>query len=154
MIAVLIGALAAWGIYLAIGATGLFTDDSLFDARRSIIVLTCSAVFLGSWLLIMWFRPVSHSVSKTNWASIISLCVSLAAYGLWLTAHLVWRNGDGARSTTVLGWASFICFATSAVVALIGASDPRPRRGKLLGSVTLLLLLIAAGLFAFQVGTQ
>jgi hypothetical protein len=150
MLTVLIGALAVWGIYLAIGATGLFTDEGLFDVRRSVIVLICSAVFLSSWILIMRFRRVS-SESNISWASIISLCVMLVGYGLWMIAHLVWREGEAARWTIALGWTSVICFGSSAVMALIGASDPRPRRGKLLGSVTLLLLLLAAGVLIWQI---
>ena len=43
-------ALAVWGIYLAVGATGVFTDVGLFDLRRSMVVLACSALFLGFWL--------------------------------------------------------------------------------------------------------
>ena len=151
IIAVLIGALVAWGVYLAIGATGLFTDEGLFDPRRSVIVLVFSAVFLGSWLIVMRFRGAGDSESTINWPSIISLCVTLAGYALWLAAHLVWRDGEGARWTTALGWTTVVCFGSSAVIALIGASDPRSRRGKLLGSVTLLLLLVAAGLFVWQV---
>ena len=45
LLAGLLIVLAAWGIYLAIGATGIFTDVGLFDARRSAIVLACSAAF-------------------------------------------------------------------------------------------------------------
>ncbi len=152
--AVLIGALLVWGIYLAIGATGLFTDEGLFDLRRSVIVLVCSAAFLGSWLIILRFRGASNSESKINWPSIISFCMMLMAYALWLAAHLFWQDGSGAWWTMMLGWSSLFCFGCSSIMALIGASDPRSRRGKLLGVVTLVLLLIAAGLFAWQVGSH
>jgi hypothetical protein len=152
IIAGLIAALLAWGIYVAIGATGLFTDEGLFDARRSVIVLICSAAFLGSWLVILRFRGTASSESTINWSSIVSFCITLVGYGFWLSAHLVWRDGEGAQWTTRFGWTSLVCLGSSAVLALIGVSDPRPRRGKLLGLVTLVLLLLAVGLFVWQGG--
>ena len=45
-------ALALWGGYLAVGATGMFLDDALFDARKSAIVIACVGVFLGFWVVV------------------------------------------------------------------------------------------------------
>ena len=42
-------------------------------------------------------------------------------------------------------------FGISAILALIGLSDPKPRRGKLLGLATILLLLLSVVLFIWQV---
>lgn len=53
-------ALAAWGIYLAIGAYfGGFGGENLaHDFRRSLVVLACMAFFLGGWwLLVLTQKP-------------------------------------------------------------------------------------------------
>ena len=84
LIAGLIVALAAWGIYLAVGATGQWTDVGLFDARRSAVVLACSALFLGTWVVVLVLRSQSGgrsgSDSGPSWASIGSLGISLISY--------------------------------------------------------------------------
>ena len=148
---ILVTALTVWALFLAVGATGVFTDFGLFDIRRSLIVLACSAVFLGFWWAVVRFGGPSESNAKLNWASITSLGLSLTAYAAWLLAHIVWREGAGARATTIIGWLSFALFGASGIMALIGASDPRPKRGKLLALLTLLLLFVAGALFFWQV---
>jgi cytochrome c biogenesis factor len=55
-IVLLASALAAWGLYHAIGAF-LFNHD----VRRGLIVLVCMAVFLCSWMLLLRFRTKRHS---------------------------------------------------------------------------------------------
>ena len=157
MIAGLIAALAAWGIYLAVGATGMFTDVGLFDARRSAIVLACSALFLGSWVIVLSVR--SKSADETDaaigasWASIVSLGATLVSYLMWAIAHAVWQGGQGEAWTKALGWTCVALFGISAILALIGLSDPKPRRGKLLGLATMLLLLLVVVLFVWQVNS-
>ena len=51
-------ALAAWGIYLAIGAYfGGFGGENLaHDFRRSIVVLACMGFFLGGWWTLVLTR--------------------------------------------------------------------------------------------------
>ncbi|MDG2380616.1 MAG: hypothetical protein P8N76_03000 [Pirellulaceae bacterium] len=151
----LIIALAAWGIYLAIGATGQWTDVGLFDARRSAIVLACSALFLGTWVVVLVLRSKSGNASVSNpgpsWASILSLGGTLASYVMWAVAHAVWQGGQGERWTKLLGWSCVVFFGSSAILALIGLSDPKPRRGKMLGLASMLLLLLSVVLFVWQV---
>ncbi len=146
----LLAVLAAWGVYLAIGATGVFTDAGLFDARRSLIVLACSASFLGfwSWILVRSRRnsaaPLETSLAAPlNLPSVMSTCCIAAAYALWTAAWVAWARGNPANLTFVLGWISVALFATAAVMALIGLSDPRRDRAKLWGLLTLGLLLVA-----------
>lgn len=63
---VLIGltvALAAWGIYHAVGAYfGGFGGENLrHDFARSLVVLGCMAAFLGFWwVLVLTRKPRSH----------------------------------------------------------------------------------------------
>jgi hypothetical protein len=143
----LVAALAVWGIYLAIGATGVFTDVGLLDVRRSLIVLACSAAFLGGWMWILRRRTAPSSgstISLRNWPSLLSLLAALAAYGLWPASWVAWRAANPAKLTFVFGWMSLGLFGIAAVLALIGLSDPRRGRGKLLGLLTLALLLVAA----------
>lgn len=51
-------ALAAWGVYLAIGAYfGGFGGENLaHDFRRSIVVLACMGLFLGGWWILVLTR--------------------------------------------------------------------------------------------------
>ena len=56
-IILLLAALAAWGLYHAIGAF-LFNHD----VRRGLIVLACMAVFLGWWMLLLRYRTKTRNV--------------------------------------------------------------------------------------------
>ncbi len=58
LLIVLTVALAAWGIYLAIGAYfGGFGGENLaHDFRRSLVVLACMGVFLGIWWTLVLTR--------------------------------------------------------------------------------------------------
>lgn len=47
----LVAALAAWGLYHAVGAF-LFNNDP----RRGLVVLACMALFLAFWLSLLRFR--------------------------------------------------------------------------------------------------
>jgi hypothetical protein len=49
MIRLIMGGLAAWAIYLAIGAY-LYN----FNVLRALVVLGCMAAFLGFWALMLW----------------------------------------------------------------------------------------------------
>ena len=63
LIVLLAAALAAWGLYHAIGAF-LFNHD----VRRGLIVLACMAAFLGWWLLLLRFRAKRRreSISRAD----------------------------------------------------------------------------------------
>ncbi len=50
-IVLLLAALAAWGLYHAVGAF-LFNRD----VRRGLVVLACMAAFLGWWVLLLAHR--------------------------------------------------------------------------------------------------
>ena len=50
-IVLLVAALAAWGLYHAVGAY-LFNND----IRRGLVVLACMGVFLGFWLSLLLLR--------------------------------------------------------------------------------------------------
>jgi hypothetical protein len=143
----LIVALALWGIYLAIGATGIFTDVGLFDARRSAIVLACSAAFLGLWMIVLSRRRRRSTApadrSARNRASMASLLAILCGYALWGGAWAAWLNDNPFNLTYVLGWIAVGLFALSAILAIVGLSDPLREEGQLLGLVTLVLLLLA-----------
>jgi hypothetical protein len=56
LIVVLAAALAAWGLYHAIGAF-LFNHD----VRRGLVVFACMAAFLGWWMLLMRYRAKKKS---------------------------------------------------------------------------------------------
>ena len=150
-----IGIFAAWGSFVALGATGYFTDAGLYDARRSLIVLVCTAIFIAFWSWV-FLRPRPSEVSKepprvtgstaesagTSWTSVVSLLMMVAAYGTcggaWLTRFQADRSLRLGLSIMSLGF-----FGLAAILAVIGLSDARPRRWKLLGLVTLAFLVLA-----------
>ncbi|MCA9151175.1 MAG: hypothetical protein KDA92_17810, partial [Planctomycetales bacterium] len=95
----LIGVLAVWGIYQTVGATGWFADRGLFDARRSVIVFACSGAFVAWWIwLLRSLRqaaptdPGTGDAMLTNYASVVSLGLNLAAWPLWVFAASAWQQ--------------------------------------------------------------
>jgi hypothetical protein len=64
VLVVLTVALAAWGIYHAIGAYfGGFGEENLrYDFRRSLVVLGCMGAFLGFW----WFLVLTRKIRKNQ----------------------------------------------------------------------------------------
>ncbi len=51
LFALIMGALAPWALYVAVGAY-LYN----FDPWRAVIVLGCMATFLGWWLLLLYMQ--------------------------------------------------------------------------------------------------
>lgn len=59
LLAGIIGALALWGIYLAIGSYlgwGNRDPNTQFDIRRGLIVIACMGGFLLFWGALLWNR--------------------------------------------------------------------------------------------------
>ncbi len=57
LLAMVIAALAVWGIYLAIGSyLGLADGTRGFDIRRGLIVIACMGGFLLFWGALLWNR--------------------------------------------------------------------------------------------------
>jgi hypothetical protein len=146
-------ALAGWGIYLAIGATGAFLDSRLWDPRKSLIVITCSSGFLIFWWTILGIRArrkTAAPLAPWNWPSVLScLVASLGLLFGWLAMRPTAPGPIDAR-TAWLGLIAAGTLVAAAVLALIGASNPRPQRGKLLALLTFALLLGAIILFLWR----
>ncbi|MCA9237185.1 MAG: hypothetical protein KDA44_17045 [Planctomycetales bacterium] len=52
-----VGAVAAWGALLALGSyLGIDSQTPSRDVRRLAVMAACSGVFVGGWLLALWFR--------------------------------------------------------------------------------------------------
>jgi hypothetical protein len=49
MLAVIIGALVLWALYIAAG-----TFMSTMSVGRAVMVLLCMGAFVGFWLLLLW----------------------------------------------------------------------------------------------------
>lgn len=67
-------ALVLWGIYLAVGATGMFIQEDMMDIRKSGIVVACMAIFLGLWAMVLVGskskqRQIADSTDQTEGAS-------------------------------------------------------------------------------------
>jgi len=158
----LVGVFCLWCIFVAVGATGMITDPGLFDIRRSLIVLGCAVIFASFWVWVMT-RPLpnNHDLETSDVSdvgpgkaltpsrsavSIVSLMMAGAAYVSWGLSWVAW-NQEQPLNCYRLGYAAVALLGLAAVLGLIGVSDPRPRPGKLLGLVSILLLI--AGVIGF-----
>lgn len=148
----IIGALAVWGIYLAVGVTGYFSPDSgLFDYRKPIVVIACSAGFLAFWWGNLQIKklPGNHYVDATgranpcNW---ISLLAATIGYVLWGAAFQA-----SNLMTTRLGYASAFLMGTAMLTGIIGISDPIRRKGRWAALLAILMALLSFVLFFVQV---
>ena len=148
----IIGALAVWGIYLAIGATGYFMPDAnLFDPRKPFVVIICSAAFLAFWWgnLRLKKRPnngnvdFSERVNPCNWVSLLSATIG---YALWGVAF---RVSDIAASR--LGYTSAFFFGIAILSAIIGISDPVRKKMKWAAMAGFLMTLLSFVLFFVQI---
>lgn len=155
----LVGFFCLWCVFVAVGATGMITDPGLFDIRRSLIVLGCAVIFASFWVWVMT-RPLPKgnepdtSVDGSgkpvpparSGVSIVSLMTAGAAYVSWGLSWVAWNQGQPLNCYR-LGYAAVALLGLAALLGLIGVSDPRPRPGKLLGLVSILLLV--AGVIGF-----
>jgi hypothetical protein len=165
-------ALVLWGVYLAVGATGMFVQDSMLDVRKSVIVVVCVALFLGLWGIVLYgvkskgtgskgagsvnvqdagsekTGEVSKTPTAATWSKPGLAATALGAVGaiLWLAAIASWKN-ISLDGTTILGWLAAICIMGSATFGIIALSDRFRRRGKWLGLLG--LLGFAGSLIAF-----
>lgn len=158
----LLAGLTLWGLYLAIGATGLFSRGQIAtDPRRSLIVFACSAIFLGSWYYILKRRRATTGEDREalaltetqswNHASLASAAAAVIGYLLWGTAWLMWAQPASKYLTAPLGYLSALAFGAATIMALVGLSHPRRRKGQLVGALTLILLATAVVAFVIQV---
>lgn len=154
-IALIMVTLAVWGIYLAIGATGLFVQRSLFDPRKSLIVVTCMGGFLLLWGIVLLYGRRKHKEAPKHvsriWSQsgITSLLLSVSGFATWGLGIAAW-NKLSASTVTILGWSAALVIMSSVVAALISLSEPQPRRGKLLGLISLLLFVVAMVAFCLR----
>ena len=155
----LIAALITWCVFLAVGASSAFGRGSLvFDMRRSGIVLACSALFLGGWFYVLLRRPGRPTAGEIptgawNQASLLSVVLALAGYSFWGSAWLAKASAQTLHLMAPLGYLSAAALGAATISAMVGLSNPRRRRGHLLGLATLGLLLLAVLLFIVQVAT-
>lgn len=142
-------ALGIWGIYLAIGATGYFIDDALFDPMRSGFVVFFVVIFLGGWLgVLRAIESRSRAAVEApqsarrpwNWPSLVSLALSSLGLALWGVGIATWKT-ISPQGTTLLGWGAAILLIAGVTAGMVALSDRKRRRGKWLG----LLPMIACG---------
>ena len=146
-------ALVIWGIYLAVGSTGYFTDASLMDSRKSVIVATCMTSFLAMWVFVL--RAVEKRKSNLQgpskagitepalgraWSRAGLVTLGIGGLGLLLWGIAVTTFGNvGLVVTTVMGWLAAVSMVGAATSGMIALSNPRAARGKWLGFMGLLL---------------
>lgn len=161
MISGIMLALVAWGIYLAVGATGMFVQESMMDVRKSVVVVVCVAIFLGLWSVVLFGRkkpgvagqpptssdelgteaqPAETEVASGRNAGRLPLSrAGIAAllwvvFGVifWVIAIATWQQVS-TDVTTIFGWFAAFCVMASATSGMIALSDPTRRPGKWLG---------------------
>lgn len=158
-------ALFVWGIYLAIGATGVFVQRSLLDTRKSVIVIVCVSLFLGLWSLALWHnrrrqsKVLSPSTGAANevtaaqppWSmpGLASVGFSALGLGLWAQAVFSWQTVS-ASTTTILGWLAAGLLMGAVTAGMVSLSDRVPRRGKWLGYWGLLCFLCSLIVFVVR----
>lgn len=144
-------ALTVWGIYLAIGATGMFVQESMMDPRKSVIVVICVALFLGLWAIVLNSQkatvPHEH-VNGPPWSKSGLATIGCAVTGslLWVAAVMSWKSAS-LSTTTVLGWLAALFIMGSATSGIIALSSIYVRRGKWLGMLGLVGFLAALIVF-------
>ena len=90
------------------------------------------------------------TIGALNGPSGLSLVGVLVAGALWLAAGWIGQSGGSGGPSYPLGGLAVGLLAISSLLALIGASDPRPRRGKLLALLTLAVVGIAVMVFLWR----
>ena len=151
LISVIMWSLVAWGIYVAVGATGIFVHHSLMDLRKSAVVMISLGLFLGLWTAVLWNtrrlrgQAPPEAVSsdrqpRPTWstAGLLSLVSSGLGAGLWALSVIGWQHVS-AKTTTVVGWLAAGLILNAAIASLVALSDRVPRRGKGLGLLGLLV---------------
>ncbi len=150
-------ALVVWGILLAIGSTGYFIESSLLDLRKSLIVATCMAAFLGLWMYVLRAEDMKHVAAApvvSGWSKpgLFSLVMGLLAVLVWVGA--VVSYGDVSKSaTTVLGWSVAALVMAAATSGIIALANPGRLRGKWLGFCGLLESIVALIVFVVRMSS-
>lgn len=138
----IVSVLAAWACILGIGAA-IYPDSRHPQLIRYFLVVGSMGLFLGLWAAMLHAAKSRRIGTAQNeivqpsvsYASIVSVFViGLASIGYGLQYAQVPLLTD-ARFTLAI----VLTLPVAATAALIGLSDPRSRRGKMLGLITLLL---------------
>lgn len=140
----------AWGLYLAVGAT-LFDQDLRW--RKGLIVIGFVVAFLGLWLVILAARhgtdrsrasggvpPGRPPNAAVPWSvpSIASFLLVMLGTACLFVSWLL-PPGTGIARLVRFTWPPALVVAV--ILAMIGLSDPRVRRGKWLALLGLLAVL-------------
>lgn len=154
MTAAIMLALVIWGVYLAIGSTGYFLESSLWDARKSLIVVVCMTSFLALWVFVLravekrklalQTPPSPDSTSKLPngrpWskAGLATLAIGGLGAVVWAVSIASFKQ-VGLATTTCLGWFAAASMVGAATAGMVALSNPRALRGKWLGFTGLVL---------------
>lgn len=175
IVTAIIAALVVWGVFLAIGATGYFIESSLFDVRKSLIVLACMAAFLGLWTMVLrsienkpqqsrWAAPAdgsdspsseahesqrpTMSQSQSDWSKAGLCSIAMVVLGVLLWVVAVLSFGHVSKTvTTVLGWSVAGLVIGAATSGMIALANPRQLKGKWFGLCGLLQSIVAFVVF-------
>lgn len=154
-------ALTVWGIYLAVGATGMFIQDSMVDGRKSLIVVVFVALFLGLWGIVLYglkSKSQAATLSQSSGApwsrsGLTTAGTLLLGSGFWLASAFSF-SVEYLTATTVLGWLAALSFTVSASFGMVALSSKQRLKGKWLGALGLLGFLVAFVVFVARMTPQ
>lgn len=155
-------ALTVWGIYLAVGATGMFIQDSMVDGRKSLIVVVFVALFLGLWAIVLYGLKSKSQAGETlsqssgaPWSrsGLTTAGTLLLGSGFWLASAFSF-SVEYLTATTVLGWLAALSFTVSASFGMVALSSKQRLKGKWLGALGLLGFLVAFVVFVARMTPQ
>ena len=137
-------AVMVWAVAIA---TGSLRPDR-YDPRRSLILVACALGFTLFWFAVLRWRNsrgsdggalvVSNSIS---WTSVSSAALMSVAFVLFVSIKL-FTPANNSIAMDAQSWLILGLTLAAQVLAVVGLSEPRPRRGKMAGIVSMLLLAI------------
>ena len=133
-------AVVIWCLIHAIGSLR-------FDLRRALVLAICATAFLGTWGIVLVLRrrrvraEASAEIGGWNLACVASFV--LATVSAFLFTRLSLDTSDReARGELLVGSIAATVMMASVIIAIIGLSNPRRKRGRWLGAVIFVLLAV------------
>lgn len=152
-------AVSIWGTYLAIGACRWGTAHGL-------IVFGCVLLFLLAWAVLLTMprsQPIppnpapafdgasrrsdrGPSDHRLNLACVAAVMLAIAC----LVFGYIWYRDPSGPWPRLSVWTSSLAFPAALITALIGLSNPRRHRGKLLGLLVFPILAMALAVWMLR----
>jgi len=140
-----------WGVYLAFGVSRFARDisDSMW---KGTIVCGCVVAFLGPWAVVLLVQrgpsvrsrdmessETGPDAQRSRWsATCVASLVLAALAGACLVGYQIDALGSRSSVAWSLAWTTLL---PALILAVIGLSDPRRRRGKWMAMVAMMAIV-------------